>query len=446
MNKYSKLSKEQMLKVCEIINPDTEWSFLQILDNDGKGTDDCYEFTATDESIVQFNIHQSEDDEMRYYPLGDIDCEFYSEINNPDYVEFKKITEFLNSVNKPSKSSNTKSNTKSITNEKAEISDNDIKLKFVEIKGIDKFTKVEDYGSKTVRLDQTILDNLADAQAGVSDFNLSLENITGKLQRSNFNLYLNLTYRKKSDQDIFILDITLSQINLGGYDFKVNALKDGKITFLFDDNETITVNKVISYQEGTSEKLYLETDISFLSNIINSKNIEYRLEGTRGVISESKFSTSDVFNFIGFYNALFDQTFKLDEIVSFMNKEIIENERKKKQAKNKKIEEHKKKMEATIKTKNKTSTTSNKSSSSCFVVTATMNDANHPVVNDFRTYRDKYLATNKLGNIFIKFYYLIGPHFADLINNHPSLRKISYSYFIKPIHSLIHKKNDSYKN
>jgi len=444
MNKYSKLSKEQMLKVCEIINPDTEWSFLQILDNDGKGTDDCYEFTATDESIAQFNIHQSEDDELRFYLKGDIDEGDISDLlkipeNN---IEFEKITEFLNSVKKPSKSSNTKS----ITNEKAEISDNDIKLKFVEIKGIDKFTKVEDYGSKTVRLDQTILDNLADAQAGVSDFNLSLENITAKLQRSNFNLYLNLTYRKKSDQDIFILDITLSQINLGGYDFKVNALKDGKITFLFDDNETITVNKVISYQEGTSEKLYLETDISFLSNIINSKNIEYRLEGTRGVISESKFSTSDVFNFIGFYNALFDQTFKLDEIVSFMNKEIIENERKKKQAKNKKIEEHKKKMEATIKTKNKTSTTSNKSSSSCFVVTATMNDANHPVVNDFRTYRDKYLATNKLGNIFIKFYYLIGPHFADLINNHPSLRKISYSYFIKPIHSLIHKKNDSYKN
>jgi hypothetical protein len=440
MNKYSELSKEQMLKVCEIINPDTEWSFLQILDNDGKGTDDSYEFTATNGSIAQFNIHRSEDDELRFYLEGDIDNGDISDLlkipeNN---IEFKKITEFLNSLKKTSKSSNTKS----FTNEKTVISDNDIKLKFVENRGIDKFTKVEDYGlGRLVDLDKTILDNLADAQAGVSDLNSSLENIGAKLKKSNFFLTLNLTYRKKSDEDIFILKIKLLQINLGGHDFKVNALKDGKITFLFDANETMTVNKVISYQEGTSEELYLETDISLLSNIINSKNIEYRLEGTRGVISESKLSTIDVFNFIGFYNALFDQTFKKDEIVSFMNKEIIENERKKKQEEKKKIEVHNKKMEAAI--KNKTTTPSNKSSSSCFIVTATMNDPNHQVVNDFRTYRDRYLLNNKAGFNFIKFYYLVGPYFARLINNSEVLRKISFKSFIKPLHKLIQRKLDT---
>lgn len=430
MNKYSKLSKEQMLKVCEIIHPDTEWAFFQILDNDGKGTDDCYEFTATDESIAQFNIHQSEDDEMRFYPQGDIDCEFYSEINNPDYVEFKKITEFLNSVNKPSKSSNTKS----ITNEKAEISDSEIKNKYVEVVGVDKFTKVEEYKlAKTIDLDKKILSDYADAQAGVSSLNPELENISAKLNRSNFFLHLGLTYRKKAGQDIFILEINLNQINLAGYDFMVNGLKEGQILFLFDDDETITLNNIIKYNPGTSEELFLETDVSILTKIINSKTIEYRLQGARGVISESIFSKNDQMAFVGFYNALFDSTFRRKEIDSLFST-----------VKAKKKVESKKKVEA--KKPNKKQTNTSKNSSSCFVVTATMNDSNHPVVNDFRMYRNKYLETNKLGNVFIKLYYLIGPHLANLIKKNPSLKKISYHYFIKPIHRYIQKKNDSDKN
>jgi hypothetical protein len=435
MNKYSKLTKEQMIKVCEIINPNTEWSFFQILDNDGKGTDDMYEFTATDESIAQFNIHQSEDDELRFYLAGDIDNGDISDaLKIPENnIEFEKITEFLNSLKKPSKSSNTKS----ITNEKTVISDNDIKLRFVISDGVDKFTKVENFFSKTIDLDKTILDNLAEAQAGISPVLDRMEMVRANLRKSMFFLTLRLMYLKKSDQDIFSLRIMLRQLNSGGHEFKVNGLKDGKITFLFDANETITVNKVITYEEGTSEELYLETDISLLSNIINSKNIEFRLSGARGVISESKLSTSDVFNFIGFYNVLFDSTFKKDEIVSFMNKEVIENERKKKQsiADQKKIKEDMKKMEAT--------TPSNKSSSSCFIVTATMNDTNHPVVNDFRTYRDRYLLNNKAGVNFIKFYYRVGPYFARLINNSEILRKISFKSFIKPLHKLIQKKLDT---
>jgi uncharacterized membrane protein YhaH (DUF805 family) len=90
-----------MLEVCEIVNPDTEWSFFQILDNDGKGTDDCYEFTAKDNSIAQFNIHQGQDDELRFYLKGDIDNGDISDLlkipkNN---IEFEKITEFLDNIN-----------------------------------------------------------------------------------------------------------------------------------------------------------------------------------------------------------------------------------------------------------------------------------------------------------------------------------------------------------
>ena len=58
MNKYTNVSQEEMLAVCCIINSEAEWYFNQLLDNDGKGTDDCYEFLSDQEDIVQFNIHQ----------------------------------------------------------------------------------------------------------------------------------------------------------------------------------------------------------------------------------------------------------------------------------------------------------------------------------------------------------------------------------------------------
>ena len=50
MNKYSHLNRVQMLEICKIIHPDTLWEFFQYLDNDGEGGDDCFEFTAKDQS------------------------------------------------------------------------------------------------------------------------------------------------------------------------------------------------------------------------------------------------------------------------------------------------------------------------------------------------------------------------------------------------------------
>ena len=73
MNKYSHLNRVQMLEICKIIHPDTIWEFFQYLDNDGEGGDECFEFTAKDQSCIQFNIHQPEDDEIRCYLRGDWD-------------------------------------------------------------------------------------------------------------------------------------------------------------------------------------------------------------------------------------------------------------------------------------------------------------------------------------------------------------------------------------
>lgn len=87
----------------------------------------------------------------------------------------------------------------------------------------------------------------------------------------------------------------------------------------------------------------------------------------------------------------------------------------------------------------KKSTQSNSTDSSCFVVTATYGDVNHPVVNDFRLYRDSVLMKYLLGRVFINFYYIIGPFFASIIKSHSNLRKLARLYLIQPIHSILFK-------
>ena len=62
-----------MLHICNLIHPETVWEFSQYLNNDGKGGDDCFEFTARDRSCIQFNVHQPEHDEIRCYLKGDWD-------------------------------------------------------------------------------------------------------------------------------------------------------------------------------------------------------------------------------------------------------------------------------------------------------------------------------------------------------------------------------------
>ena len=81
---------------------------------------------------------------------------------------------------------------------------------------------------------------------------------------------------------------------------------------------------------------------------------------------------------------------------------------------------------------------------SCFVVTAVYGNVNHPVVQDFRFFRDNTLVLYSLGNLFIKIYYKLGPYLANFILKHRSLIKIIQLIIIKPIHSLIKRK--SHKN
>jgi hypothetical protein len=69
-----------------------------------------------------------------------------------------------------------------------------------------------------------------------------------------------------------------------------------------------------------------------------------------------------------------------------------------------------------------------------------MGNPYHPIVDEFRTYRDRKLLTNSLGKVFVSFYYKVGPLAAFVISKSPFLRKLSFRLFVNPVYKRI--KND----
>ena len=63
--------------------------------------------------------------------------------------------------------------------------------------------------------------------------------------------------------------------------------------------------------------------------------------------------------------------------------------------------------------------------SNCFIVTTTMGDINHPIVIDFRRYRDEVLLNTYFGSVFINLYYKVGPVLSKVIKTNSFLFSIS---------------------
>jgi len=80
-----------------------------------------------------------------------------------------------------------------------------------------------------------------------------------------------------------------------------------------------------------------------------------------------------------------------------------------------------------------------KSNSNCFIVTTTMGDVNHPVVVDFRRYRDEVLLNSYFGRVFIDLYYKVGPVLSKVIKTNSFLFTISKKIVLS-IHKLINTK------
>lgn len=73
-----------------------------------------------------------------------------------------------------------------------------------------------------------------------------------------------------------------------------------------------------------------------------------------------------------------------------------------------------------------------KSADSCFVVTATMGDFDHPKVTLLRKFRDEWILKQTWGDKFVSGYYEVGPMLADIIAPRPALRRLSYRFLVQP--------------
>jgi uncharacterized repeat protein (TIGR02543 family) len=77
----------------------------------------------------------------------------------------------------------------------------------------------------------------------------------------------------------------------------------------------------------------------------------------------------------------------------------------------------------------------------CFIATAAYSSPLHPHVRILRDFRDIYLTPNKLGRIFVNFYYKNSPSLADFIVKHKTL-KIAVRISLLPLvvfsYSMIH--------
>ena len=68
----------------------------------------------------------------------------------------------------------------------------------------------------------------------------------------------------------------------------------------------------------------------------------------------------------------------------------------------------------------------------CFIVTATMGNANHPDVILLRQFRDDWISKKFGGNLFISLYYRAGPRLATWIGRTWIRRRIAYFLIVQP--------------
>jgi hypothetical protein len=136
MNKYSKLNKEELLEVCKIIHPDTQWKFFQVVDEEGNN----HEFIGDDESILQFNLLEDETDELRFYYKGDIDGDLFDIGEDMVRNSEDKINDYLyRLINKNQEVEN-----ENFSGDDYNFTVDEIKTRFVNEQGADKFTKLEE--------------------------------------------------------------------------------------------------------------------------------------------------------------------------------------------------------------------------------------------------------------------------------------------------------------
>ena len=278
----------------------------------------------------------------------------------------------------------------------------------------DKFTKTTEYQTSYISFKSDLVDNYLKS---LSNFGIG-----------NAIIRFTILYRQNGNKNILLIEVKITYLPIP-VDMAISnprIIKDLEIIFLAD-GLPIICNKQTDHNFGAGsiagigyeEVAILELEMDQLITLVNAKEIEFRMSGSKGKFIEEKVDDLQLARIKGFYNALFDENFEVD----FLIQAIKDQETK---DKNDEAEREAKKAQKQKET-----------SSNCFIVTATMGDISHPVVNDFRTFRDNKLLTTLIGTYFVKFYYIIGPFFAKIIKHNSKIRSLVFNYFILPIHKKI---------
>lgn len=59
----------------------------------------------------------------------------------------------------------------------------------------------------------------------------------------------------------------------------------------------------------------------------------------------------------------------------------------------------------------------------CFIATAAYSTSIHPDLDTFRTFRDDYLLTHRMGQKLVDFYYQVGPSLAQCVEKQPAIKR-----------------------
>ena len=236
---------------------------------------------------------------------------------------------------------------------------------------------------------------------------------------------------------------SISSNRLFSKNIQLYLLLDGVIPILID--EEIYSEERENDPNISTEIVHLNFKVKSFKDLVNALEVSFRLVVDGVIYLEKKLQNEQLIELLGFYKAIIDHQF-MSEILNsetvndkrnkFLLDDIIMMSKLRLLQVNDDIEDAKlllKQVEA--------QSINSKSDSSCFIVTATMNnDPNNYIVYDFRKYRDRYLKPSLAGKILIQFYYIIGPIISLPIKYSQSLQKLSYNYFVLPIYKRIKSK------
>jgi hypothetical protein len=400
------LSRKECIEICKLINPNLMWEWNDHFDMDDPP---FYAVNGTGNSgeLYMLKFYYSNDK----ITLIDGNSENFDEKN----IDFQSNNEILKIMGVE-----LDANLSNFSDESHKL----IFKKYVE-KITDKFSTTVEY-----RMSDSII--LRDFE-GYGELDLNVRVFVENNDFVNSKIILAITYYAPEPGTGTILHESVADVMIDNKDvFKLDNeySYSGLDVYGFNGSKLDICNINLAKKSSRIEQIQFHIDLATLIKFVNAQTIEIRVnkkENIGGLIENEQ-----IINLIGFYNGIFDPKFKKDDLLKHESNLLEEKEKRRI-----KFESQITTPDPNYKLNQEKNATGD---SNCFIITATMNDPYHPIVDEFRAYRDSKLLTNIVGKAFVSIYYIVGPFAAFLISKSSILRKLSFRLFVNPVYKRI--KND----